>query len=214
MDLSYTAGEIAFRDELGRFFRSAIPVEIRRKVSEGRALAREDYVTSQKILHANGLATPNWPVQWGGKDWSPVQRYIFEEECGFAGTPPLIPFGLSMCGPVILRFGTPEQKKRFLPRQRAALAYLSPDIGGDGAAEEPAELVAEGNLPGGIAEVHQATPSLSSRSALASSLPAALFGRLSRISSAAGSSCLPRRSARKPRSCSSVKARTPGLSAT
>ena len=45
-----------------------------------------------------------------------MQRYIFEEECGYAGTPPLIPFGLSMCGPVLLRFGTEEQKKRFLPR--------------------------------------------------------------------------------------------------
>ena len=35
-----------------------------------------------------------------------MQRYIFEEECGLAGTPPLVPFGLSMCGPVLLRFGT------------------------------------------------------------------------------------------------------------
>ena len=59
---------------------------------------------------------PAWPKEFGGTDWNVVQRYIFEEECGFAGTPPLIPFGLSMCGPVILRFGTPEQKKRFLPR--------------------------------------------------------------------------------------------------
>jgi alkylation response protein AidB-like acyl-CoA dehydrogenase len=77
MDLRFTAEEIAFRDELGKFFRREIPAEIRRKVSEGRKLAREDYVTSQKILHAAGLATPNWPVAWGGKDWSPVQRYIF-----------------------------------------------------------------------------------------------------------------------------------------
>ena len=45
-----------------------------------------------------------------------MQRYIFEEECGFAGTPPLIPFGLSMCGPVLIRFATEAQKKRFLPR--------------------------------------------------------------------------------------------------
>ena len=45
-----------------------------------------------------------------------MQRYIFEEECGYAGTPPLIPFGLSMCAPVLLKFGTEAQKKRFLPR--------------------------------------------------------------------------------------------------
>jgi pimeloyl-CoA dehydrogenase large subunit len=115
MDLSYTAEEIAFRDELGRFFRSAIPAEIRRKVSEGRALAREDYVTSQKILHANGLATPNWPVQWGGKDWSPVQRYIYVEELQANAVPQPLGFNVNMVGPVIATFGSEEQKKRFLP---------------------------------------------------------------------------------------------------
>jgi hypothetical protein len=45
-----------------------------------------------------------------------VQRYIFEEECGYAGAPPLVPFGLAMCAPVLLKFGTDAQKQRFLPR--------------------------------------------------------------------------------------------------
>jgi alkylation response protein AidB-like acyl-CoA dehydrogenase len=45
-----------------------------------------------------------------------VQRYIFEEECGAAGCPPVVAFGVRMCAPVLLRFGTPEQKGRFLPR--------------------------------------------------------------------------------------------------
>src|SRR5207249_174723 len=40
----------------------------------------------------------------------------FEEELGLAGTPPLMPFGLAMCAPVLLRFGSEAQKKRFLPR--------------------------------------------------------------------------------------------------
>ena len=46
MDLRYTPDEIAFRDELRAFFRREIPAEIRRKVSEGRKLSREDIVTS------------------------------------------------------------------------------------------------------------------------------------------------------------------------
>jgi pimeloyl-CoA dehydrogenase large subunit len=115
MDLRYTAEEIAFRDELGRFFRHNIPAEIRRKVSEGRALKREDYVTSQRILHAAGLATPNWPVAWGGKDWSPVQRYIYVEELQANAVPQPLGFNVSMVGPVIATFGNEEQKKRFLP---------------------------------------------------------------------------------------------------
>jgi alkylation response protein AidB-like acyl-CoA dehydrogenase len=45
-----------------------------------------------------------------------VQRYLFEEELGYAGSPPLIPFGLTMCAAVLLQFGTDAQKKRFLPR--------------------------------------------------------------------------------------------------
>lgn len=115
MDLRFTPEEIAFRDELRRFFRAEIPVEIRRKVGEGRHLSREDIVTSQRILHAHGLATPNWPVEWGGKDWTPVQRYIFTEELQRAAVPLPLQFNVYMVGPVIAAFGSEAQKRRFLP---------------------------------------------------------------------------------------------------
>jgi pimeloyl-CoA dehydrogenase large subunit len=115
MDLRFTPEEIAFRDELRRFFRAEIPSEIRRKVGEGRHLLREDIVTSQRILHAHGLATPNWPVEWGGRDWSPVQRYIFTEELQRAAVPLPLQFNVYMVGPVIAAFGSEEQKRRFLP---------------------------------------------------------------------------------------------------
>jgi pimeloyl-CoA dehydrogenase large subunit len=114
MDLSYTAEEIAFRDELRRFFKTEIPSEIRRKVSEGRKLSREDIVTTQKVLHAHGLATPNWPVEWGGKDWTSVQRYIFSEEIQACAVPQPLSFNVNMVGPVIATFGSEEQKRRFL----------------------------------------------------------------------------------------------------
>ncbi|MGK7862924.1 acyl-CoA dehydrogenase family protein [Falsiroseomonas sp. E2-1-a4] len=115
MDLRYTPDEIAFRDELRKFFRSEIPLSIRRKVSEGRALAREDYVTSQRILHARNLATPNWPVAWGGQDWTPVQRYIYVEELQAAAVPQPLGFNVNMVGPVIATFGSEAHKQRFLP---------------------------------------------------------------------------------------------------
>ena len=116
MDLQLTADEIAFRDDLRRFFRTEIPAEIRRKVSEGHTLKREDYVTSQRILNAHGLAVPNWPVAWGGRDWTPVQRYIFTEELQLAAVPLPLQFNCFMIGPVIAAFGSEEQKRRFLPR--------------------------------------------------------------------------------------------------
>jgi pimeloyl-CoA dehydrogenase large subunit len=136
MDLSYTAEEIAFRDDLRSFFRTKIPAEIRRKVSEGRALAREDYVTSQKILHAAGLATPNWPVEWGGKDWSPVQHYIWVEELQAAAVPQPLGFNVTMVGPVIATFGNEAQKRRFLPPTASldiwwAQGFSEPGAGSD-----------------------------------------------------------------------------------
>ena len=62
---------------------------------------------------------PHWPKEWGGADWTPVQHYIYTEELQFNGVPQPLPFNVSMCGPVVIAFGTEEQKKRFLPRMAA-----------------------------------------------------------------------------------------------
>ncbi len=116
MDLRFSPEETAFRQELRSFFRSAVPESIRTKVSENRHLSKEEMVTSHKILHAKGLTVPHWPKEWGGSDWTPVQHYIYTEELQFNGVPQPLPFNVSMCGPVVIAFGTEEQKKRFLPR--------------------------------------------------------------------------------------------------
>ena len=116
MDLRFTPDEIAFRDELRRFFRTEIPADIRRKSSEGRKLDKQDYVASQRILNARGLAVPHWPKQWGGQDWTPVQRYIFTEELLQAAVPLPLQFNVYMIGPVLIQFGSPAQQERFLAR--------------------------------------------------------------------------------------------------
>jgi pimeloyl-CoA dehydrogenase large subunit len=116
MDLRFTPEEIAFRDDLRRFFRSEIPADIRRRVSEGQELAKDDIVTSQRILNAHGLAVPHWPVDWGGRDWTPIQRNIFTEELQQAAVPLPLQFNCYMIGPVIAAFGSDAQKRRFLPR--------------------------------------------------------------------------------------------------
>ena len=116
MDLRFTPDEVAFRDDLRRFFRTEIPADIRRKVSEGRKLDKQDYVTSQRILNARGLAVPHWPKQWGGQDWTPVQRYIFTEELLQAALPLPLQFNVYMIGPVLIQFGSPAQQERFLAR--------------------------------------------------------------------------------------------------
>jgi pimeloyl-CoA dehydrogenase large subunit len=116
MDLNFTADELAFRDEARRFFRHEFPAAIREKVEAGHPLGKEEIVTSQRVLNARGWAVPNWPQEWGGQDWSPVQFYMYQDEMQQANVPGPLAFNASMVGPVIAQFGSDEQKKRFLPR--------------------------------------------------------------------------------------------------
>ncbi len=116
MDLTYSAAELAFRDEVRAWLRDNLPDDLRDKVAEYAHLTREELLRWHRILAAKGWIAPSWPTEWGGTGWTVVQRYLFEEECGYAGAPPLIPFGLAMCAPVLQKFGTDAQKQRFLRR--------------------------------------------------------------------------------------------------
>src|SRR5215475_11280745 len=116
MDLRFTPEENAFRDEVRTFLRAALPESIRRKMIEGRRLAKEDLVGWQRILNAKGWAVPHWPVEWGGTNWSSVRQYIYREELQQAPAPDPLPFGVNMVGPVIIAFGSEAQKRRHLPR--------------------------------------------------------------------------------------------------
>jgi len=116
MDLNYSQDESAFRDEVRGWIKQNLPQDLREKIANYDELGREDLLRWHKILAKRGWVAPAWPKEFGGTDWNVVQRYIFEEECGFAATPPLVAFSLRMCAPVLLRFGTDAQKQKFLPR--------------------------------------------------------------------------------------------------
>jgi len=116
MDLRFTPEELAFRDEVRTFMRTALPADIPSKLVEGRRLKKDDIVNWQRILNAKGWAVPHWPAEWGGRNWTPTQSYIFLEELQQAPAPPPLGFGVTMVGPVIIAFGSEAQKKRFLPR--------------------------------------------------------------------------------------------------
>jgi len=116
VNLDYSADERAFRDEVRGWLQANLPPDMRDKVVRYAHLTRDDLIGWHRTLAHKGWIAPAWPTEWGGTGWSVVQRYIFEEECGYAGAPPLMPFGLAMCAPVLLKFGTDAQKQRFLPR--------------------------------------------------------------------------------------------------
>ncbi|MEV6275116.1 acyl-CoA dehydrogenase family protein [Nocardia sp. NPDC051832] len=115
MQLALTEDELAFRDELRAFFRTEIPAEIRNRARHSEELSKDDFVTTQRILNAHGLAVPNWPVEWGGKDWTPIQRHLWHDEMQLASVPEPLTFNTNMIGPVIAQFGSRELKERFLP---------------------------------------------------------------------------------------------------
>ncbi len=115
MKLALTPEEAAFRDELRTFYTSQIPDELRELVRQGSSLSRDQMVTSHKILNDHGLAVPNWPVEWGGKDWTATQYQIWADEMQLACVPEPLNFNVKMVGPVIAEFGSEEIKQRFLP---------------------------------------------------------------------------------------------------
>src|SRR5215207_4236788 len=100
MDLSFTPEENGFRQNLRDFFAEKIPETIKRKIREGRALTKDEYVLNHRILHDHGYATPHWPKEWGGSGWSPMQKYIFNEELLFNAVPAPQGFNVYMVGPV------------------------------------------------------------------------------------------------------------------
>ncbi|MEO0575620.1 MAG: acyl-CoA dehydrogenase family protein [Pseudomonadota bacterium] len=115
MDLSFSQEELAFRDEIRQFFVDHYPADIREKQNRGIRLSKDDFVRWQKVLNEHGYMAVNWPVEYGGTGWTPVQKYLWATELAEANAPDVVPFGVNMVGPVIYSYGTEELKQRFLP---------------------------------------------------------------------------------------------------
>jgi len=105
-----------FRREVRAFAEAECPPEIRHVVATGDKVAKKEYLGWQQKLSARGWGAPSWPVEYGGTGWDIQRRMIFEEEMAAADCPPLYHHGLGHIGPVIIHFGTDEQKQYFLPR--------------------------------------------------------------------------------------------------
>jgi alkylation response protein AidB-like acyl-CoA dehydrogenase len=136
MDLAFSPEERAFRDEVRAFIRERLPEDVRRKVQAGDPLVKDDYARWHRILHEQGWVAPNWPKEHGGTGWTPVQKHIWEEEVSYGWAPRLLPFGLSMVAPVIIEFGTDEQRARYLPKIHSGeefwcQGYSEPGSGSD-----------------------------------------------------------------------------------
>ena len=148
MDLRFTPDELAFRDEVRAFFRESLPANIRRKMELGQRQSKEDIVGWQRILNAKGWAVPHWPAEWGGRDWGPVKSYIFKEEMQLAPAPDPLSFNVNMVGPVLVAFGSEEQKRRFLPKIANLDIWFCQGFSEPGAGSDLASLKTAARLEG------------------------------------------------------------------
>ncbi len=148
MHVTFSDEELAFREEVRSFFRDEYPEDIRDKQRKGIETSPEDQVRWQQLLYEKGWAGVNWPVEYGGTGWTPVQKYIFATEEANANAPVIIPFGLSMVGPVIYTFGNEEQQQRFLPDILASRVWWCQGYSEPGAGSDLASLKTRAELAG------------------------------------------------------------------
>lgn len=136
MDLSFTKEQEAFRKEARAFIERVMPPHLAQKAEVDGHFEMPETMEWHRILAAHGRVAPHWPKEFGGPGWDAAQRFIWNEELETSGAPQLSPFGLTMVGPLIMQFGTPEQKQRFLPKILSGeevwcQGYSEPDAGSD-----------------------------------------------------------------------------------
>jgi len=148
MNVNLTEEEIAFRDEVRTFFAEKYPADIRDKQDKGIRLSRDDTIRWQKILCEQGWFAVNWPEEHGGTGWTSIQKHIFANEMAAVNAPAIVPFGVSMVGPVIYTFGSEEQKQRFLPDILASNVWWCQGYSEPGSGSDLASLKTKADLDG------------------------------------------------------------------
>lgn len=125
MNIEFSAEDEQFRKKVQAFLADKLTPEMQREAKRTTTVfADKDLAMAwQEILVEQGWAVPAWPVEHGGTDWTPNQKYIFGQECAKAHAPGLIPLGLRMLAPVIFKYGTAEQKAEYLPKMLSGEHY-------------------------------------------------------------------------------------------
>ncbi len=126
----------AFRQRIRSILREKLPSDVREATRCGQLVGRDRFVAWHELLAAESLLVPHWPREWGGQDWTVTQQMIYDEEVALADAPELNSVTFDMIGPVLVRYGNPAQRQRFLPaiasgRQWWCQGYSEPNAGSD-----------------------------------------------------------------------------------
>jgi alkylation response protein AidB-like acyl-CoA dehydrogenase len=140
MEVFDTPEERRFRLEVREFFRTKLPEKIRRFMLTGLGIDRKTHDEWNRVMLERGWAAPNWPKEYGGTGWSLKQQYIFDQERSAAWAPLPLIFNIDMVGPLFIRYGTPEQKARYLPRMLDGTDHWCQGFSEPGAGSDLASL--------------------------------------------------------------------------
>ena len=135
MFIDLTEDQKTLQDELRAYFADLMTDEVRGRVSSAEFAENLEYKALIRRIGQDGWLGVGWPVEYGGRGFTPIEQYIFFNESQAAGCP--IPFlTTNTVGPTIRQFGTEEQKEFFLKRILAgevhfSIGYSEPDAGTD-----------------------------------------------------------------------------------
>ena len=121
MDFSYAPEDEEFRTELRSWIDANLPDfleqgEIGPAQTDSTLRTMQRRQAWQRRLNEGGWAAINWPRAWGGREATIMQNVIYSQEMAEAKTPGIYNAnGIWQIGPMILRWGTDEQQKRWLP---------------------------------------------------------------------------------------------------
>ena len=116
MNFAFSADDEAFRLEVRSFFEQNLPPLIREDTRRWTNPTVANYRMWQRVLAAKGWGAPHWPPEWGGTNWSAMQKHVYMDELYRADAPDFFWQGTHMLAPVLIAFGSQEQRQQRLPR--------------------------------------------------------------------------------------------------
>jgi alkylation response protein AidB-like acyl-CoA dehydrogenase len=140
----------AFREQVRQFIQQQLTPQLRRAGELMTSVFADFEATMEwhKILYRQGWVAPDWPEEYGGTGWTLNQRYIFQEECKLANAPALLPMAIQMLGPMLIRYGTEQQKNHYLPRILSGKDVWCQGYSEPGAGSDLASLITSANREG------------------------------------------------------------------
>jgi alkylation response protein AidB-like acyl-CoA dehydrogenase len=140
MDFDFTPEQETFRKDVRRWLERNLPDDLRGRGFAASRAGREEVGRLrawQKTMYEAGYVGMDWPTQFGGRGATLTEQIILYQEMSRAESPQFVNRGgLSMLGPTLMKYGTPAQQARFLPRILTAdelwcQGFSEPNAGSD-----------------------------------------------------------------------------------